>query len=58
MPVRSKPLYTSIEERDSKPLKVRDGGVGIPGDGSEDVFGDGGWKKCVGGVRSSCSILV
>jgi|SRR5579859_842989 len=31
----------------SKPLKVRDEGVGIPGDGSEDVFGDGGWCQSV-----------
>lgn len=31
----------------SKPLQVRDEGVGIPGDGSKDVFGDGGWRQSI-----------
>src|SRR5208282_1115620 len=31
----------------SKSLKVRDEGVRIPGDGSEDIFGDGGWCQSV-----------
>lgn len=28
-------------------LKVRDEGIGIPGDGSEDVFGDGRWCQSI-----------